>query len=159
MAATIFGVMMGLNALGSIGASVLSDRFRRKDVLAAVYFLRGIGYILLLVLPPTMGLWVFAVFAGFSWLASPPVNNSLTADIYGLRALGAITGVSFLCHQIGGFLSILLAGILFDMTGSYTLPFALAGSLLFPAALAIYTINEEKYSIRYQTGAAAAAAG
>jgi len=97
MAATIFGVMMGLNALGSIGASVLSDRFRRKDVLAAVYFLRGIGYIFLLVLPPTMGLWVFAVFAGFSWVASPPVNNSLTADIYGLRALGAITGVSFMC--------------------------------------------------------------
>lgn len=158
-AATIFGVMMGLNSLGSIGASVLSDRFRRKDVLAAVYFLRGIGYILLLVLPPTIGLWVFAVFAGFSWLASPPVNNSLTADIYGLRALGAITGVSFLCHQIGGFLSILLAGVLFDLTDSYTLPFALGGSLLFPAALAIFTIKEEKYSIRYQTSAAVAAAG
>ena len=158
-AATIFGVMMGLNALGSIGASMLSDRFRRKDVLAAVYFLRGIGYILLLVLPPTMGLWVFAVFAGFSWIASPPVNNSLTADIYGLRALVAITGVSFLCHQIGGFVSILVAGILFDLTGSYTVPFALAGSLLFPAALVIFTIKEEKYSIRYQAGAAAAAAG
>lgn len=159
MAATIFGVMMGLNALGSLGASVLSDRFRRKDVLAAVYFLRGIGYILLLVLPPTMGLWVFAVFAGFSWVASPPVNNSLTADIYGLRALGAITGISFLCHQIGGFLSILMAGILFDLTGSYTLPFALAGSMLFPAALAIFTIKEEKYSVRYQNRAAVAAAG
>ena len=157
-AATIFGVMMGLNALGSIGASVLSDRFRRKNVLAAVYFLRGIGYILLLVLPPTMGLWVFAVFAGFSWVASPPVNNSLTADIYGLRALGTITGVSFLCHQIGGFVSILVAGVLFDMTGSYTLPFALAGSLLFPAALSIFTINEDKYSIRYQTSVVAAAA-
>ncbi len=101
---------------------------------------------------------MFAVFAGFSWIASPPVNNSLTADIYGLRALGAITGVSFLCHQIGGFLSILLAGILFDMTGSYTLPFALAGSLLFPAALSIFTIKEEKYSIRYQTSPAAATA-
>ena len=52
LAATIFGVMMGLNSLGSIGASVLSDRFRRKNVLAAVCFLRGIGYVLLLVLPP-----------------------------------------------------------------------------------------------------------
>ena len=158
-AATIFGFMMGLNALGSLGASMLSDRFRRKDVLAAVYFVRGIGYILLLVLPPTLGLWVFAVFAGFSWLASPPVNNALIADIYGLRALGAITGVSFLCHQVGGFVSILLAGYLFDVTGSYTLPFAVAGSLLFPAALAIFTIKEEKYSARYQTSAAAAAAG
>ena len=159
LAATIFGVMMGLNALGSLGASVLSDRFRRKNVLAAVYFLRGIGYILLLVLPPTIGLWVFAVFAGFSWVASPPVNNALTADIYGLRALGTITGVSFLCHQVGGFASILLAGFLFDKTGSYTLPFALFGSLLFPAALVIFTIKEKKYSIRYQTSATPAVAG
>jgi len=86
------------------------------------------------------------------------VNNALIADIYGLRALGAITGVSFLCHQVGGFVSILLAGYLFDLTGSYTLPFALAGSLLFPAALAIFTIKEEKYSARYQTGTAVAAA-
>ena len=83
----------------------------------------------------------------------------MTADIYGLRALGAITGVSFLCHQIGGFVSILLAGVLFDMTGSYTLPFALAGSLLFPAALSIFTIKEGKYSIRYQTSVTAAAVG
>ena len=63
-----------------------------------------------------------------------------------------------LCHQIGGFLSILLAGVLFDMTGFYTLPFALAGSLLFPAALSIFTIKEGKYSIRYQTRVTAAGA-
>jgi hypothetical protein len=46
---------------------------------------------------------------------------------------------------------VLLAGFLFDLTGSYTLPFAIAGSLLFPAALAAFTIKEKQYSIRYRT--------
>lgn len=101
--------------------------------------------------PGVTSLWVFAILAGFSWIASVPITTSLTADVYGLRALATISGISFLCHQIGAFVSIILGGILYDLTGSYLLPFALAGSLLIPASIASYTINEKKYSIRYQT--------
>ncbi|MFQ6027439.1 MAG: MFS transporter [Dehalococcoidia bacterium] len=156
MAATIFGLMMGLNALGGVGAGVLSDRFHRKNVLAFVYLVRGIGFMLLVFIPSSMGLWAFAVLAGFSWVASVPLTSALTADVYGLRTLGTISGVVFLCHQIGSFGSIMLAGVLYDLTGSYTLPFAIAGSLLFPAALSAFTIKEHKYSARYQTQPAAA---
>jgi len=157
MAATIFGVMMGLNVLGGLGAGMLADRFGRKNVLAAAYFFRGVGYVLLLLIPGSLGLWVFALFAGFTWIASVPLTTSLTADVYGLRALATISGISFLCHQVGSFVSILLAGWLFDVTGSYTIPFAIAGSLLFPAALSAFSIKERKYSSRYQTVAVAAA--
>ena len=159
MAAVIFGYMMGLNVLGGIGAGMIADRFGRKNVLGTVYLVRGLAYVLLVAMPGATSLWVFATLAGFSWIASVPVTTSLTADVYGLRALGTITGISFLCHQVGAFLSILLAGVLFDATGSYTLPFAIAGSLLFPAALAAFSINERKYSIRYQAPVATAAAG
>ncbi|GIT13813.1 MAG: hypothetical protein CM1200mP35_06330 [Chloroflexota bacterium] len=41
-AALIFGLMMGLNSLGGIGAGILSDKFGRKNVLAAVYFFEGL---------------------------------------------------------------------------------------------------------------------
>jgi MFS family permease len=150
MAATIFGIMMGLNALGSIGAGMLSDRFNRKNLLALVYFCRGCAYILLLLLPGAQGLWAFAAIAGFSWIATAPLTTTLTADVYGLRALGAISGMSFVFHQVGGASSILLAGYLYDLTGSYTIPFAIAGALLFPAALSAFTIQERKYSMRYQ---------
>jgi hypothetical protein len=54
-------------------------------------------------------------------------------------------------HQFGGFGSVLLAGALYDLTGSYTIPFALVGAFLFPAALSAFSIKERKYSIRYQT--------
>ncbi len=158
-AAVIFGYMMGLNVLGGIGAGMIADRFGRKNVLGTVYFVRGLAYVLLVAMPGATSLWVFATLAGFSWIASVPVTTSLTADVYGLRALGTISGISFLCHQVGAFASILLAGVLYDATGSYTLPFAIAGSLLFPAALAAFSINERKYSMRYQSAAATAAAG
>ena len=149
MAATIFGVMMVLNVVGGLGAGMLSYRFRRKNILAFVYLLRGLAFVALLAIPSTWGLWAFAVAAGFSWVASVPLTASLTADVYGLRALGTINGISFLCHQIGSFVMILLGGGLYDVMESYTLPFAIAGSFLFPAAVVVFTIQEVKYSARY----------
>ena len=88
--------------------------------------------------PGPASLWVFAALAGVSWIASVPVTTSLTADVYGLRTLATISGISLMCHQVGSFGSILLAGILYDATGSYFLPFAIAGALLFPAALSAF---------------------
>jgi MFS family permease len=111
------------------------------------------------VLSGDLGLWLFAVIAGISWIATAPLTSTLTADVYGLRALGTISGISFTFHQIGGFGSVLLAGYLKDLTGSYTIPFLFAGSLLFPAALSAFTINERKYSVRYVVRAAPALAG
>ncbi len=173
LAATIFGVLTGLNVIGAIGGGWLADRFGRKNVLGTVYSVRGIAYMVLVggliavdrgITIPILGspglasLWFFAVLAGFSWIASVPVTASLTADVYGLRALATISGISFLCHQVGAFVSIILAGVLYDLTGSYLLPFTLAGLMLIPAAIASYTINEKKYSVRYQAAAPAAGA-
>ena len=149
LAAIIFGVMMGLNVLGGLGSGILADRFGRKNLLAAAYFIRGCGYIALLLAPSTLGLWLFAGFAGFSWIATVSLTNTLTADVYGLRALGTISGITFLCHQIGGLCGVLLGGFFYDLTGTYTLAFAIVGALLFPAALSAFTINERKYSTRY----------
>ena len=157
MAATAFGVMMALNVVGALGAGFLGDRFGRKNLLAGVYALRGVGFMCLLLLPGVTGVWIFAILAGFSWIASVPLTSSLTADVYGLRALATISGISFLCHQVGSFVAILSAGILFDITGSYTVPFAIGGALLFPAALSAFSIKERKYSARYQNLATAAA--
>ena len=174
MAGLIFGVLTGLNVIGAIGGGWLADRFERKNVLGTVYSVRCIAYLMLIggliatergIMLPIIGapglasLWLFAVLAGFSWIASVPITTSLTADVYGLRALATVAGISFLCHQIGAFFSIIMGGVLYDLTGSYMLPFAIAASLLIPAAIAAYTINEKKYSVRYQSAPVQAGPG
>ena len=173
LAATIFGVLTGLNAIGAVGGGWLADRFGRKNVLGTVYSVRCLAYLVLIggliaversIDIPLIGsaalpsLWIFAILAGFSWIASVPITASLTADVYGLRALATISGISFLCHQVGAFISIILGGVLYDMTGSYLLPFSIAAACLVPAAIASFTINEKKYSVRYHAAAPAAGA-
>ena len=88
--------------------------------------------------------------AGISWIATAPLTTALIADVYGVRALGTISGVAFLVHAFGSFISIWLAGELFDLTGSYTVPFLIAGLMLFPASVFAFAIKEKKYSSRYQ---------
>ena len=162
-AALIFGLMSGLNALGATGAGWISDRIGgRKNWLAAVYFCRGCGYVILVLslivpgIPVLAGLLIFSVVAGLSWIATAPLTTSLTAEVYGLKSLATISGVAFLFHQLGGFSSVLLAGYLRDFTGNYILTFSIAAALLFPAAISAFTIRERRYSVRYQPAPTAA---
>ena len=110
MAASAFGVMSGLNVVGVMMAGALGDRFGRKNLLALVYLLRGGAYVMLLLVPGLLGLWSFSLVAGFSWIATVPLTTSLTADVYGLRNIGILGGIVFMAHQIGGAISIQLAG-------------------------------------------------
>ena len=156
MAALIFAVMNGLNIVGATSAGYLSDKIGgTKNWLTLVYVMRGIAYLIMLTTPlisgmSIVGLWIFACIAGFSWIATLPLTSSLTAEVYGLRAMGTISGITFMFHQIGGFCSVMLAGWLYDVTGSYTLPFSIIGSLLGLAAISAFTIREKRYSARYQ---------
>jgi MFS family permease len=150
-AATAMGMMNGLNVVGVIAMGTLADRCGRKNVLALVYAVRGGAYAMLLLAPGPWSFWGFAAITGFSYWATAPLTTSLTADVYGLKTLGTLSGLTFLVHQVGGAASIQLAGLMRDLAGSYTLPFTLAGFLLMPAALSAFSIREKKYSAMAQS--------
>ena len=148
-AASIFGVMMGLNSIGVLTAGMLSSWWSQKLVLGSTYALRGIAYAVLLTIGGVEGMWAFAFIAGMSWIATASMTSSLTADIFGLRNLGTLNGMTNMSHQIGGALSVLMAGELQQLTGSYVIPFAIAGLTLIGASIASFSVNEKKYSYRY----------
>ncbi len=153
-AALAFGVMNGFNVLGVYTASALADRFPRKNILGFLYAGRGLAYLVLLtvplVAPSHWAIWAFAIVVGFSWIATAPLTTTLAADVYGIKFIGTISGLMFLGHQIGASISIQFAGILRDVTGSYTLPFAIVGSLLLIASIIAFSVKEKQYSSKYQ---------
>lgn len=73
-AATVFGTMSFLNIAGVVIATALADTFQRRNLLATVYVMRGLGYAILLVAPAPWGIWGFASLVGFSWIATLPLN-------------------------------------------------------------------------------------
>ena len=124
------------------------------NILGTTYALRGVAYATLLTVGGVTGMWVFAVLAGMSWIATASMTSSLTADIYGIKNLGTLNGMSNMSHQIGGALSVLLAGELQGITGSYVIPFGIAGATLVFASILSFSIDEGKFSFRYNQGPA-----
>jgi MFS family permease len=148
-AASAFGLLAICSAIGSLASGVASDRLGRKNIMALAYLVRGIAFVILLTWRHELALYVFAILGGLSWLATPVAVMALTSEVYGMRNLATLGGVTLLVHQVGGGISVWLAGELHDLTGSYDISFSLATVALFGAALVSYWIDERRYSVRY----------
>ena len=148
-AALAFGLLSGINAIAVITIGWLSDKMQRKTLLGIVYLIRAAAFLSLILLPGNIGLWVFAVVGGGSWLATVPLTTSLTADVYGVRALGTLTGLITMSHQLGGAAAVLIFGLVFDAFGTYDPAFC-GGlvTLLFAGAIS-FSIRERRYSVRF----------
>lgn len=113
--------LIGLfNIAGSWLWGAWGSKGSKKGLLALLYALRGVAIVLFLLVPLSpASVLVFASAFGFLWLGTVPLTNGLVAQIYGLRHLSALGGIVFLSHQVGAFLGAWLAGVAFDVTGSY----------------------------------------
>ena len=152
-AALAFGLLSGINAIGVLLIGPLSDRVPRKTLLGAVYLIRGVAFLLLVVLPGSAALWSFAIVGGASWLATVPLTTALAADVYGVRHLGTLAGLINFAHQAGGALAVLLFGLVFDAQGSYDYAFLACVVTLVGAGLVSLSIRERRYSCRYAAAA------
>ena len=150
-AALAFGLLMGVNTISVLTVGWLSDRMQRKTLLGSVYLLRGVAFLTLIVLPAEVSLWTFAVISGASWLGTVPLTTSLTADIYGVRTLGTLSGLVNMSHQLGGAGAVIAFGLVFSTFDTYQPAFIGAFFTLIFAGVVSLSIQERRYSARYTT--------
>ena len=148
-AALAFGLLSGINAASVLIVGSISDRMERKTILGIVYVVRAVAFLMLILLPGSLAIWLFAIIGGMSWLATVPLTSSLTADVYGVRNLGMLGGLINMTHQIGGALAVILFGLTFDALGTYDVAFGASVVFLLVAALVVLALNERRYSARY----------
>lgn len=150
-AARAFGVLSVCAVVGALLSGAVSDRLGRKNVMGLAYAVRAVAFALLLFWHHELALYAFAVLAGFSWLATPTAVAALTSEVYGMRTLGTLSGLTLLVHQLGSGASVWLAGVLYDATGSYDISFGLGMVALIFASFVSFMIAERRYSVRYAT--------
>lgn len=114
--------LIGLfNIAGSLSAGALSQRFRMKDVLMAMYAARAVIIGVYLMAPKTP--WTFYLFAaglGFTYLATVPPTAGLVGKLFGPRHLATLFGLTLVTHQIGGFFGAWLGGLTISRYGDFT---------------------------------------
>jgi predicted MFS family arabinose efflux permease len=114
-------MLIGLfNIPGSWLCGWLSGRMRPETALGGIYLLRTLAIAIFAMATPTeLGTMVFAAVMGFVWLGTVPLTSAAIARRFGTADLGALYGVCFFSHQIGGFLGAASGAVLLQFTGSF----------------------------------------
>ena len=119
--ATAYGLLSLVNLFGMVAAGWLTDRVNRPILLASIYVLRGLTYVILLYLPGTSieVLFLFAILFGIVDYSTVPVTASLAASHIGMSVMGQAMGMISAGHAIGGAIAAYYGGYVFDRTGNY----------------------------------------
>ena len=123
VAASSVTAMTVLSILGRVGLGAATDYLSKKLVMAFCLVCVSAAALLFITVNELWQLvYVLPLFAiGHGGLV--PVRSTLQADYYGLRAFGAIQGLQLTVSTIGAFAGPILAGVLYDSVGDYTLAF------------------------------------
>jgi len=109
------------NIIGSLSVGWLQGRFPKRYILSVIYFVRAMSIVAFISFPiTTFSAIAFGIVTGLTWLSTVPPTSSLVALMFGTRWLATLYGFAFFSHQVGGFLGVLLGGIVFEKFGSYT---------------------------------------
>jgi MFS family permease len=108
------------NIVGSLSVGWLQNMFPMRYILSAIYFLRAMSIIAFISFPiTTFSAIMFGAASGLTWLSTVPPTSALVALMFGTRWFATLYGFAFVSHQVGGFLGVLLGGIVFEKFGSY----------------------------------------
>jgi predicted MFS family arabinose efflux permease len=98
----------------------LQNRMPKRYILSTIYFTRAVATVAFISFPVTpFSAIAFGAISGLTWLSSVPPTSALVALMFGTRWLSTLYGFAFVSHQVGGFLGVLLGGIVFERFGSY----------------------------------------
>ena len=140
-AANAVSVTAIFSIAGSVLLGIAADRYRRTSILALTYALRGVAFLLLLLLPAGNLIYAYGLVLGISWTATTPLTAAIAADRYGPKHLGVIFGSLFTFMNLGFGVGALLDGVIFEATGGYEAALAInvvlgvaaaAGAVLVP---------------------------
>jgi MFS family permease len=140
MVVWLFAFGAGCTMAGNVLGGWRSDRLGRRWVFGAgsLTAVAGIGSLAALRGADDLPLLVIYTASGFGFGMRIAQLSTIPADIFSGPHLGAILGVVGAGGGLGGAIGPVLAGWLFDVTGSYTLPFLVAAAAVAGSAVAAW---------------------
>ena len=139
-ASTIVFLLTMVFMLGNISGGLMGDRVNKRMLVVTCMAMHCAG---LLLLSHAVNFWMvlaFTIVHGLAWGWRGPQMTAIRADYFGRSSFGKIMGASNMVIIFGTISGPLIAGFMYDQTGSYKVGFdilagfALAGSVFFVLA-------------------------
>lgn len=133
VAAVALSLTGGIGGIGKVGFGFLADKITPKSAAILCFALQAVGLAVLVamglsILTQTQTVamvWLFVIVFGFAMGGQIALQPLVTGQFFGLASFGAIFGGVALAGALGAALGPVLAGRIFDVTGSYQWPFAI----------------------------------
>lgn len=138
-AALVLSLVLGMAGVGKLLMGLFADRAGGRTALAVNMTITAAGLLLLFGAGSTALIVLFVVFYGLTVGAPLALVPVVMAESLGLKRFGSLSGLTGLFQTAGAAIGPLLAGWMFDRTGSYATVFELFSAVLVLAALAAYS--------------------
>ncbi len=123
----LWALVGGLSIFCGVIWGKISDLLGRSRGAALAYLVLGLSYILYALIKVPFGFYLSAILFGLTAWSIPTIMAAASGDFVGPRLAPAGLGFITLFFGIGQALGPALGGYLADVSGSFTLPFLIAG--------------------------------
>jgi MFS family permease len=127
LALTAYGVGA---AVGRLASGVAADRFGAAATTYGCVLAQALALVALLGGPPAWGLVAILVIFGVGAAGADTAFVKAVPEVFGLAALASVMSLVGLGWRAGAAVGPAAAGFLYDVTGSYQIPFAGALAML-----------------------------
>jgi sugar phosphate permease len=123
----LWALVGGLSIFCGVIWGKISDLLGRSRGAALAYLVLGLSYILYALIKVPFGFYLSAILFGLTAWSIPTIMAAAAGDFVGPRLAPAGLGFITLFFGIGQALGPAIGGYLADVSGSFTLPFLIAG--------------------------------
>jgi len=136
--------LIGMGSIpGRLVMGIASDRIGRKSAIIICTLLQSGAMVWLLWARDLWMFYLFALIFGFAHSGLGPSMAAIIGDTFGLGKIGAIFGLLEVGFGIGAAIGPAIGGLIFDVTGSYSIAFLTVPAAMLLATLFIALIRRE----------------
>ncbi|HYA24867.1 MAG TPA: MFS transporter [Terriglobales bacterium] len=146
-ASHVSSVLLASSLAGRVIVGYFADRYSRKNVMALFYLILALAIPLLVVAERPAAVWTFALLYGFAMGADYMLIPLVTADCFGLSALGKILSLIIMGYSVGQWFAPWLTGRIFDIRHTYNLAWVIMSAAAAVGAALIYAIAPDRQAL------------
>jgi sugar phosphate permease len=141
VASRVSSALLVSSLAGRVIVGYFADRYSRKNVMALFYMVLALAIPLLFAAQRPAAVWAFVLFYGFAMGADYMLIPLVTADCFGLSALGKALSLIIMGYSVGQWFAPWLAGRIFDTRHTYDLAWIIMSVSAALGAALIYAIK------------------
>lgn len=128
-------LLAGFNIAGILLSGIVADRWSSRKILCFLYAVRAMSIVILIYSHEPYLLLAFAILFGLVDFATVAPTQMLATQYFQNYSIGLMIGWLSLAHQIGSALGAYVPGVIYTITGEYTLAFYLSIGMLVLASV------------------------